>query len=268
MLPFLVILAAAGCVYFARRHHWAVGLLTGLLVLHAVSSLHVYPNYLSYANEAWGGPGNLYKYLPGSDAGQAYWQVRRYMELHPGTPCWLDSNYLMPSSPYEVPCTQMGNTYAELVPTRMNGIVFVSASALQADGQPGGALAPFYGVEAKDRLGGSAMLVYEGEFDTRAAAARALDRRANLFLRIGRKEEAMDLARQALYLTPDSANSHYWYGVSLAFNDQPQQGLSECSYARGLFLADGRNQRMAKQALEQMQIIAKHFGLPLLSGVQ
>ncbi len=189
-------------------------------------------------------------------------------QKHPGVPCWLDSNYLMPSRPYEVPCTQMGNTYNELVPARMNGIVFVSASALQADGQPGGPLAPFYAAEAKDHLGGSAMLVYEGEFDTRAAAARALDRRANLFLRIGREEEAFDLARQALYLAPDSANSHYWYGISLAFNEQPQQGLAECSYARKLFLTEGRNPRMAKQALEQMEIIADHFGLPLPPGSQ
>jgi 4-amino-4-deoxy-L-arabinose transferase-like glycosyltransferase len=55
MLPFLMIAAAAGCVCLARRYRWAGGVLVCLLVLHAASSLRAYPNYLSYANEAWGG---------------------------------------------------------------------------------------------------------------------------------------------------------------------------------------------------------------------
>ncbi|MGC1646072.1 MAG: phospholipid carrier-dependent glycosyltransferase [Candidatus Sulfotelmatobacter sp.] len=55
MFPFLVIAAAAGCVHLARRYRWGGAVLVCLLVLHAASSLHSFPNYLSYANEAWGG---------------------------------------------------------------------------------------------------------------------------------------------------------------------------------------------------------------------
>ncbi len=166
MLPFLLIAAAAGCVSLARRHQWVVVTLACLLVLHAASSLRSYPNYLSYANELWGGPQNLYKHLPGTDYGQTYWQVSRYMEQHPNTPCWVANSWYIPVVRYKVPCVQMGVAWAGDVPERMKGIVFISSSWLQVDGQPGGTLAPFFAAEPTTRLGGSAMLVYEGEFDT------------------------------------------------------------------------------------------------------
>jgi len=65
MFPFLVIAAAAGCVSLARRYHWVGGILVCLLVLHAASSLRAYPNYLSYANEAWEGRGISTSTCPG-----------------------------------------------------------------------------------------------------------------------------------------------------------------------------------------------------------
>src|ERR1022692_1757823 len=89
IIPFLVIAAAAGCVYVVRRYRWSAGVLVCLLVLHAVCSLRAYPNYLSYGNELWGGPQNLYRHLPWTDVNQTYWQVSRYMVQHPNTPCWL-----------------------------------------------------------------------------------------------------------------------------------------------------------------------------------
>ena len=44
---------AAALIKRSRRWAWAVA---ALLVLHAASSIHAAPNYISYANEAWGGP--------------------------------------------------------------------------------------------------------------------------------------------------------------------------------------------------------------------
>jgi 4-amino-4-deoxy-L-arabinose transferase-like glycosyltransferase len=178
MFPFLIIAAAAGCVALARRSRWVGGVLACLLVLHAASSLRSYPNYLSYANEAWGGPQNLYKHLPWTDLDQTFWQVSRYMEQHPNTPCWLATDWYVPPSKYGVPCTPMGNPWEMNVPGRMKGIVFVSSPWLDIDGQPGGPYSPFYVAKPKTFLGGSAMLVYEGEFDTHVASARAFDNKA------------------------------------------------------------------------------------------
>lgn len=241
MLPFLIIAAAAGCVYLARRYRWVGRSLIFLLVLHAGSSLCAYPNYLSYANELWGGPQNLYKHLPGTDEGQAYLQVARYMEQHPNTPCWVDSNYYSNSyirAKYKIPCLPMGVFWHEGVPERIKGIVFVSSSWLQIEGQPGGPLAPFHTALPKARLGGSAMLVYVGEFDTRVAAARALDHKAIVSLIAGDYERALPLAKRAVELSQSSSYAHTVYCNALESNGQRDAGLSECDVARRLSLED------------------------------
>jgi hypothetical protein len=231
MIPFLVIAAAAGCVYVARRYRWAAGVLVGLLVLHAVTSLRAYPNYLSYANELWGGPQNLYRRLPWTDLNQTYWQVSRYMQQHPNTPCWLDSDYRVPAGKYKVPCSQMGNHWETQLPARMKGIVFVSSSWLQVDGRPGDPLAPFNESQPKALLGGSAMMVYEGEFDTRAAAGGALENKALRLLHSSDPKAALFPAAKAVEMAPSSARAHYYHCVALAFSGYPQQEIPECETA-------------------------------------
>jgi hypothetical protein len=80
LLPFLVILAAAGTWSLVRNRRWPTIALVTLLVFHAVSSLRAFPNYLSYGNELWGGPANTYKYLSDSntDMGQALKMTQDY----------------------------------------------------------------------------------------------------------------------------------------------------------------------------------------------
>jgi 4-amino-4-deoxy-L-arabinose transferase-like glycosyltransferase len=238
MIPFLVIAAAIGCVYVARRNRWAAGVLVCLLVLHVVSSLRAYPNYLSYANELWGGPQNLYRILPFTDLNQTYWQVSRYMEQHPNTPCWLDSDWAVPAGKYNVPCTQMGNHWETELPVRMKGIVFVSSSWLQIDGHPGDPLAPFRESQPKALLGGSAMLVYEGEFDTRLAASRALDNKVLRLLQGGNFRAALFPSAEAVEMAQSSARAHDYYCVALASNGFPQQAIPECETARKLVESD------------------------------
>jgi hypothetical protein len=200
-------------------------------MLHAASSLRAYPNYLSYANELWGGPQNLYRRLPLTDFNQTYWQVSRYMEQHPNTPCWLDSDWRVPAGKYNVPCAQMGDHWETELPARMKGIVFVSSSWLQVDGRPGDPLAPFNESQPKALLGGSAMMVYEGEFDTRAAAGGALENKALRLLHSGDPKAALFPAAKAVEMAPSSARAHYYHCVALAFSGYPQQEIPECETA-------------------------------------
>ncbi|MGC2210169.1 MAG: glycosyltransferase family 39 protein [Candidatus Korobacteraceae bacterium] len=246
MVPFLMIAMAAGCVCAARRYRWVTGLLVCLLVLHAASSLRAYPNYLSYANEAWGGPQNLYKYLPMTDVGQTFWEIGRYMEQHPDTPCWVSGEWPVPVGPYKVPCKRMGNYFGTPLPARMNGIVFISSSWLALFGQPGGPYAPFYESQPKARLGGSAMMVYEGEFDTRVAAARALDNQAKTLVLERQCAAAMLPAEEAVEMSPSTASAHYMYGVALLYNGRPDLALGECTTALKEVLPDMVGQRVAK----------------------
>lgn len=263
LVPFLLIAMSAGCIYFASQYRWAVPTLVCLLALHAVSSLRVYPNYLSYANEAWGGPRNLYKELPYTDLNQSFWEVSRYMDGHPNTPCWLDSNWSVPADKYNVHCVQMGNNWNLELPERMNGIVFVSSTLLQREGQPGDPLAPFVHLKPKALLGGSAVLVYEGEFDTRVLASRALDLKAIPMLNAGRVQEGLALTRRAVDFAPSSPHTHFWYCGALAVDDQPEAALAECAVARNLALAGPENPLALHVIEKQMKEIADHFGLPL-----
>lgn len=255
MLPFLLIAIAVGCISLARRYRWASGALVCLLALHAASSLRAYPNYLSYANEAWGGPRNLYKILPWTDLNQSYWQVSRYMEKHPDTPCWITGEWRVPASSYKVPCTQMGNYFEAALPEHMKGIVFISGSWYELWGQPGGPYAPFYALQPKALLGGSAMLVYEGEFDTRVAAARALDNRVRTFLWARDLRSALLTAKEAVEMAPNTATAHDSYCLALLGNGYLEQALGECSLAQKLALPDLEGQRLANDFAYHLDLV-------------
>jgi hypothetical protein len=174
------------------------------------------------------------------------------MEQHPNTPCWLDSDWRVPVEKYKVPCTQMGNHWETELPARMQGIVFVSSSWLQINGRPGGPLAPFHDSQPKVLLGGSAMMVYEGEFDTRAAAGAAFENKALRLLHSADPRAALLPAAEAVEMAPWSARAHYDHCVALAFNGYPDQEIAECETA--IKLAEGdplhRSDRLIEDARE------------------
>jgi hypothetical protein len=263
MIPFLIILAAAGCVSLARRYRWASVALVCLLSLHAVSSLRGYPNYLCYANELWGGPQNLYKKLPWADLNQTYWEVAQYMKLHPNTPCWIDSDWLVPPDKYGVPCTPMGSHWEPELPTQMNGIVFVSGTWLEIDGHPGEVLEGFLTLQPKALLGSGAMAVYEGEFDTRMEASRALDNKVLRLLQAGDRVGALPSAEQAVEITPTSAKAHDFLCLALAMGGYPEKSLSECVVALKLAKAGQDSHHVADVIREHLETLAKAFNMPL-----
>jgi len=268
MISFLLIAAVAGCVLIARRYRWAGLALGCLLALHVISSLRSYPNYLSYANEAWGGPGSLYNHLPWTDLDQTFWQVRHYMEQHPNTPCWLDSNWLVPADKYGVPCTQMGHRWDDTLPTRMKGIVFLSSSWLEVDSRPGNALEPFSAVRPKTLLGGSAMVVYEGEFETHVLAARALEYKVWRQLKSGDRPGALESSEEAMRIASETSGAHHAYGAALVLNGFPVKGIAE--HVTALRLADA-NPNLWKEASNiriDLKFLAKKFDVPLPQELQ
>jgi protein involved in temperature-dependent protein secretion len=88
--------------------------------------------------------------------------------------------------------------------------------------------------------------VYEGDFDTRIAAARALDNKANRLLKERRHAEALFPAKAAVQISPSTATAHDMYCLALLLNGHPQQALDECATARTLALPDIEGQRLAK----------------------
>ena len=85
------ILAGGGVVAWAaksRRWAWVCGV---LVAAHIVSALTVFPNYIAYANEAWGGPKNVHNLLSDAnvDWAQQLYQVKEWQDRHPGEECWF-----------------------------------------------------------------------------------------------------------------------------------------------------------------------------------
>ena len=235
LLPLLLILAAAGSIQVARRVRWVRYAVPCLLVFHAASSLHASPNYLSYANELFGGPANAYKYLPWVDFGGALKQVKTYLDQHPNEPCWLGTTFIIDAKYYGVPCRQFGGYYSDPIPPRIDGLVILSSSFLSsANGGRGGVLENFAHLKPKDRIAGSAMLVYEGSFDTTLESGFSELLASRLAMAEGRFKDAMIHARRSTEITPERSDAHFQYCRALVANGMIDQAAIQCRVARTL----------------------------------
>lgn len=90
VLPMILAVVAATVVALRRR--WAHLLAVALVVFVAVSSLHAFPYYLPYANEAFGGPARTHEHLHDSnvDWGQDLGRLaERLHQRYPDQRVWL-----------------------------------------------------------------------------------------------------------------------------------------------------------------------------------
>jgi dolichyl-phosphate-mannose-protein mannosyltransferase len=90
VVPMFLTVAAAGVV--CLRWRWAPVAAFALAAFVAVSSLRAYPYYMTYSNEAFGGPANTYRYLHDSnvDWGQDLGRLAdRLHAKYPGQRVWL-----------------------------------------------------------------------------------------------------------------------------------------------------------------------------------
>ena len=102
--------------------------------------------------------------------------------------------------------------------------------------EQGRAVAPFMKEKPKDFIGGGALVVYEGDFDTRAAAGMSAWRHAvtaNQPL-----EAALEDTKQAIALEPDSPYAHRARCSFLAEAGQVDAAITECETAIRLGNAD------------------------------
>ncbi|MEU6196309.1 phospholipid carrier-dependent glycosyltransferase [Streptomyces sp. NPDC047061] len=85
-------LAVGGAAVLTVRRRWARPVGGALVLFVAVSSLHTFPFYLPYANEAFGGPAKTHRWLHDSnvDWGQDLGRLAdRLRERYPGERIWL-----------------------------------------------------------------------------------------------------------------------------------------------------------------------------------
>ncbi len=245
VLPLLVIFASAGAWNLAQGRRWAMIALALLLAFHMGSSLHAYPNYLSYSNELWGGPGETYRYLANSDVdwGQAQKMARDYIaKTHPAN-CFFLRTYNNKNSDYGIPCGGISEIQWDQLQTPYTGTMIVSSSMVDGIGVRGASVQThrtFQGLTPTAKLGGSALLVYQGTFDVSPIVAAQLLVRARTLGALGEENEplVLELAQQAAKLDPSNGDAHAVMCGSYHALGQDDKAERECNLGLELVRKD------------------------------
>ena len=247
--PFFVLIAAAATVILVRMRSWGVYAAGAVLLFHMASSAHVFPYYLTYANEAWGGPTNTYRLLTDSNAdwGQGLRAAKSYLDAHGIQDCWF-AHYGWNVNPayYNIPCKPLpeGISYIfggslPLVPARIEGTVLVSGSEADGDYWGPGDLNPYQQFlnRRPDALISNSILVFHGQFDVPILAALSHVRHAQQLA--GRQEFDRALAEVdiAISLSPGSAEAHAVLGSILLAMGRTEEARR--SFQDALSFADG-----------------------------
>jgi tetratricopeptide (TPR) repeat protein len=241
-----VLIAGAAIKLVQQNRRWLYAVVL-LLVFQAVSVLHSFPAYVSYANEAFGGPAHVHELLSdsSSDWGQQLKAVKRYTDEHHITNCWfayfgqgvIDYNY------YGIPCKTLitaDSLYFDGphdVPPAIDGPVFMSAGVESGFEFGPGALNAY---EQFKHLKPNAIIdygvfVYDGHFDIPLASALSHVQKAGLLLAANKIPEALIEAQQAQALAPDSANTNATLGRALDADGRSGEAIPY--YQRALMLA-------------------------------
>ena len=252
--------AAWALMQKSRKWAYAVGV---LLLIHAVSSVAAFPNYIAYANEVWGGPSQTNKYLTdsNSDWGQQLKSVKQYLDQRGVKECWFvyfaagvaePSYYGIPCKPLPTLNTLWLNEQFE-VPETIDGPVLVSASNLSGLEFGPGSLDP-YGQFKKlqptaviDR----GVFVFDGKFDVPLVAAITRSQKAQNLAGAKQFDEALKEAEAAVALAPDSI--------------QPQLAMGD------ILLALGRTQEARtryEKALELAKTIEPEFQIRSVPSIE
>jgi tetratricopeptide (TPR) repeat protein len=244
-LAILIAGAASVLIKNSRRWRYAVVL---LLVFQAFSVTRAFPNCIGYANEAFGGPKNVWRYLSDSSAdwAQQLHAVKRYTDDHHIHNCWfvyfgtgvIDYDY------YKIPCKLLPTiesiwlgTLSDATPV-IDGPVLISAvnlTGFEFGPPPLNPYEQFKTLKAADAID-SSVFVFEGRFEIPQAAALAHAQKADVFLAGKRLPEALQEAQQALALAPDSARVNAQIGSVLDALGRRQEARPYCATALQLAL--------------------------------
>ncbi|HEX7895144.1 MAG TPA: hypothetical protein VF447_13195, partial [Terriglobales bacterium] len=244
--PFLMILAgwgAAEVIAQKRRFAYAVVI---VLLFGIFSSLRVFPVYLAYANELWGGPANTYKYLSDSNAdwGQQLKAVKKYLDQRHVKNCWFADFAAVVTDPqyYGIPCKPL-TTIASVwlqpsieVPASIDGPVLISAGTLSGYEFGPDQLNPY---DQFTRLHPTAVIeygvfVYDGHFDIPLAAALNHVTQSQLQEKAGHLDLALAEAQAAVQLAPNSVQAEAQLGhilTKLGWTDDARQAYQRALQA-------------------------------------
>lgn len=223
--PFLYVLLAGGAAWLIRRNRrWSYAI-AALLLWQVVTSTRVAPAYMAYANEAWGGPSSLHKYLgdANTDWGQQLKAAKRYLDSHGIKNCWFAyfADGVVDTSYYGIPCKRLptpeNTVWLNLpmnVPPEIDGPVLISDGVLAGIDYGQGALNPYQQFRSLRPAAAIdyGLFVYDGHFKIPLAYALAETQHARNLLEADHPDQALAAVQQAASFAPDSATVQIEFG--------------------------------------------------------
>ena len=202
-----------GAVTPSSASRWA-WLGAALIAAHIASSIAAFPNFIPYANEAWGGQRNVHNLLSDAnvDWGQQLFQVKQWQDKHPDEECWF-VYFARPEvdpATYGIRCHAMPtlDTFwlggADVIQPEIHGAVLVSAGDLSGCEWPSGDMNPyrsFAHIHPSESID-NAVFIYRGDFAVKQAAALSRAQRAYQLMAAGKLDQAIPLAREAVIIDP------------------------------------------------------------------
>ncbi len=264
--PLLIILASAAAAYWAPRSRATAVACAALLAFQAVSYARSFPNEVTYANELWGGPRQLHRYLGDSnvDVGQSLYRVREYIQAHHIGNCWIAWFGMQKPELANLPCKPLPTAaFLEATDTQLppvagdsfSGDVFVSATLTDYDVFPYRAFAE---LKPFDTIDGS-VLVYRGDFVMPQLAAERRVARAWWLLNHAQPAEAIVELRAAEGHAASPGMVHSFLGWALQWDGQTQEALLEYEQAAQDFQGPA-NKEARNSALRAAEELRKQLG--------
>jgi hypothetical protein len=245
---FCCVIAAAGAAALIRaqrtqqsRERWTLAV-AALLIFHIASTVHASPNYISYANEAWGGPTQTYRYLSDSNTDWAQQLIAVSAELRArhiqhcyfayfATPFILPADYGIPCQLIPTFDSHVSNA-SQPTPLILDGPVLISAGDLNGFEFGSSVLNPYESFRSihPERFIQDGVFWFDGTFTVPLAAALPHVELSTLALKHHDIPQALAEAQQAEQLAPGEVEPELAFGDALTAANRPAE--ARAAYTR------------------------------------
>lgn len=247
MFPYVIILAAAAAWNLAGSHRVFAVAVTAVVILHVASSLHAFPNYISYANELWGGPAKTHEILADSnvDWGQGLVEMKQYIDQHQIKNCWFAyfGSLIIDASHYGIPCKPLPTAFGDLmrlpmpvVPPEVDGPVFLSATEVTRTFWRADGVNPYSSFQAMrpSALIADSILVYNGKVDLSQVSALTHEDLAMRLMNEKKLNEALAEAGAAVAVAPARPVAHITRSAVLSAMGRNDEAFEEIAKANSM----------------------------------
>ena len=230
---FCCVIAGAGAAALLRaqqtrksRERWTLTVMA-LLIFHVATTLHASPNYISYANEAWGGPTQTYRYLSDSNTDWAQQLIAVSAELRARgvQHCYIAyfaTPFILPSD-YGIPCDLIPTFDSHIVnaskptPSIFEGPILISAGDLNGFEFGSSVLNPYESFRSlhPNEFIQNGVFWFEGTFTVPLASALPHVELSTLALEHHDIPQAVAEAQQAEQLAPGEVEPELALGDAL-----------------------------------------------------